>query len=153
MNIEATLTAMQLRLPNLPPSKGIHRPCVEAGGLLYVSGHLPFQSDGSLITGKVGDSLTVEQGAEAARQCGLAMLASLKRHLGNLSRIQRLVKTLGMVNAVAEFEKHTEVINGFSQLFVDLLGEEAGKGTRSAVGLSSLPRGVAVEVEAVFLIS
>ena len=81
------------------------------------------------------------------------MLASLKSHLGDLSRIQRLVKTLGMVNAVAEFEKHPEVINGFSQLFVDLLGEEAGKGTRSTVGMSSLPRGVAVEVEAVFLIS
>ena len=81
------------------------------------------------------------------------MLASLKSHLGDLSRIQRIVKTLGMVNAVAEFEKHPEVINGFSQLFVDLLGEEAGKGTRSTVGMSSLPRGVVVEVEAVFLVS
>jgi len=153
MNIEIRISELGLSLPSLPLSKGIHRPCVESGGLLYVSGHLPFQTDGSLIIGKVGDSLTVEQGADAARQCGLAMLASLKNHLGDLSRIQRLVKTLGMVNAVAEFEKHTEVINGFSELFVDLLGEDAGKGARSAVGMSSLPRGVAVEVEAVFLIS
>ena len=81
------------------------------------------------------------------------MLAWLKSHLGDLSRIRRLVKPRGMVNAVADLKKHTEVINGFSELFVDLLGEEADKGTRSAVGMSSLPRGVAVEVEAVFIIS
>jgi enamine deaminase RidA (YjgF/YER057c/UK114 family) len=153
MNFETRLIELGLILPTMPPSKGIHRPCLEAGGVLYVSGHLPFLTDGNLMVGKVGDNLNAEQGAAAARQCGLAMLASLKNYLGDLDRIQHLVKTFGMVNSTADFDKHTEVINGFSQLFVDLLGDDAGKGTRSAVGMGSLPRGVAVEVEAVFLIS
>ena len=152
-NIEAKLAEMGLSLPNLPPSKGIYKSCLTVGNLVYVSGHVSVNTDGSYITGKLGKDLTEEQGQIAARQCGLAMLVSLKRHLGSLDKVTGVVKLLGMVNATPKYEKHPIVINGCSQLFVDLLGDDKGKGVRSAVGMGSLPLNVAVEVEGIFEIS
>ena len=140
----------RLQLPTLMPSKGIHKPAVEAGGLLYVSGHISVNQDGTPLTGKVGTDLTVEQGASAARQCGLAILVTLQNHLGTLDKVKRIVKTFGMVNSTQDFDKHTEVINGCSDLFQRVWGEKNGRGVRSAVGMASLPKNASVEVEAVF---
>lgn len=102
------------------------------------------------MTGKVGRDVEVEQAATAARQCGLALLATLRHELGSLNRVRRLVKTTGMVNSTDDFTRHPEVINGCSQLIVDVFGEENGKGTRAAVGMSSLPRGAICEIEMIF---
>jgi enamine deaminase RidA (YjgF/YER057c/UK114 family) len=138
-----------LQLPEAPKPGGIYTPAVQVGNMLYVSGHGPVQSDGSLITGRVGQDLTEEQGKAAARQVGLTILATLIAHLGSLNPIERVVKVLGMVNAAADFKRHPSVINGFSQLMVDVFGE-AGRGARSAVGMGSLPGNIPVEVEVIF---
>jgi len=147
---EEKLQAMGLSLPVLPASKGIYKRCLADGKHLYVSGHISVNTDGTPITGKLGRDLDEEQGTAAARQCGLAILASLREHLGNLSKVKRVIKILGMVNSVPEYEKHPQVINGCSQLFVDVWGDDLGKGVRSAVGMGSLPGNVAVEIEALF---
>lgn len=147
--IEEKIKALGLELPPAPPSGGIYHPVVISGNQLYVSGQGPVQSDGSLIKGKVGRNLNLEQGQKAARQVALTMLATIKAQIGDLDKIDRLVKTLGMVNCYPGFEQHPQTINGFSQLLVDVLGEEHGKGARSAVGMS-LPGNIAVEVEAIF---
>lgn len=148
--IEQKLTALGLVLPTLPPSKGIYKSCLTVGNLVYVSGHVSIETDGTLISGKLGKDLNEEQGQAAARQCGLAILSSLARHLGNLDRVKGVVKLLGMVNATLEYEKHPIVINGCSALFAELWGEEHGIGVRSAVGMGSLPGNVAVEIEGIF---
>ena len=149
-SIEEKLKELGYELPTLPASKGIYKRCLIDGKNLYVSGHISVNTDGSSITGKLGKDLSEEQGKVAARQCGLAMLSSLKAELGDLQKIKRVMKVLGMVNATPEFEKHTIVINGCSELFVELWGEDNGKGVRSAVGMGSLPGNVAVEIEAMF---
>ena len=149
-SIEEKLAALGLRLPVLPASKGIYKRCLIDGKNLYVSGHISINTDGSSITGKLGKDLDEEQGKTAARQCGLAILSSLKAELGDLDKVKRVMKVLGMVNAVPDYEKHPIVINGCSQLFVELWGEDNGKGVRSAVGMGSLPGNVAVEIEAMF---
>jgi enamine deaminase RidA (YjgF/YER057c/UK114 family) len=149
MSPEENPTELQLQLPAAPTPGGIYTPAVQVGNMLYVSGHGPVQSDGSLITGRVGQDLTEEQGKAAARQVGLTILATLIAHLGSLNPIERVVKVLGMVNAVSDFKRHPSVINGFSQLMVDVFGE-AGRGTRSAVGMGSLPGNIPVEVEVIF---
>lgn len=148
--IEEKLAGLGLSLPTLPASKGIYKSCLEVGELLYVSGHISVNSDGSYITGKLGRDLDEAQGQIAARQCGLALLTSIKKHLGDLDKVKRVVKILGMVNAVPEYDKHPVIINGCSELFVQLWGEDNGKGVRSAVGMGSLPGNVAVEIEAIF---
>ena len=137
-------------LPTLPASKGIYKRCLTDGKNLYVSGHISVNTDGSSITGKLGKDLNEEQGKAAARQCGLAILSSLNAELGDLGKVKRVMKLLGMVNATADYEKHPIVINGCSELFVALWGEDNGKGVRSAVGMGSLPGNVAVEIEAMF---
>ncbi len=147
--IEENIKALGLELPPAPPSLGIYYPVIITGKHLYVSGQGPVQSNGELIKGKVGKDLTLEEGQVAARQVGLTMLSTIKAQIGDLGKIKRLIKTLGMVNCYPEFEQHPQTINGFSQLIVDLLGEEHGKGARSAVGMS-LPNNIAVEVEAIF---
>ena len=147
--IEDRNREMGLELPPAPPLGGIYHPIVIADKYLYVSGQGPVQNDQSLITGKVGKDLTLEEGQFAARQVGLTMFATIKAQIGNLDKIKRLVKTLGMVNCYPEFEHHPQTINGFSQLMVDVFGEENGKGARSAVGMS-LPGNIAVEVECIF---
>jgi enamine deaminase RidA (YjgF/YER057c/UK114 family) len=149
MTIEEKLTELGLELPVLPGSKGIYKSCLQTGSHVYVSGHVSIRTDGSFIKGKLGLDISDENGQLAARQCGLAMLTSLKKHLGDLGRIKRVIKLLGMVNATPEYEKHPVIINGCSELFAALWGED-GIGTRSAVGMGSLPGNVAVEIEGIF---
>lgn len=148
MSAEARLTELQLTLPPAPKPAGVYKPVVQVGNLLYVSGHGPLRPDGTLITGRVGRDLTEEEGRQAARQVGLTILATLRAYLGTLDRVVRVVKVLGMVNAVPEFTRHPQVINGFSELFRDIFGEN-GVGARSAVGMGSLPSNIAVEIEAI----
>ena len=148
--IEEKLQDMGLVLPVLPTSKGIYKRCLIDGKHLYVSGHISVNTDGSSITGKLGKELNEEQGKMAARQCGLAILTSVKDQLGSLDKVKRVLKILGMVNAIPDYEKHPVVINGCSELFVEIWGEDNGKGVRSAVGMGSLPNNVAVEIEALF---
>ena len=152
-SIEEKLKELGYELPTLPASKGIYKRCLIDGKNLYVSGHISVNTDGSSITGKLGKDLSEEQGKVAARQCGLAILSSLKAELGDLQKIKRVMKVLGMVNATPDYEKHPIVINGCSELFVELWGEDNGKGVRSAVGMGSLPGNVAVEIEAMFEIN
>ncbi len=152
MSVEARVAELKLELPPAPKPAGIYAPVLIVGDMAYVSGHGPIRTDGTLIVGKVGEALSETEGFDAARAVGLTMLATLKRELGSLDRIVRIVKTLGMVNAVPDFKHHPQVINGFSSLWVELLGEQNGKGARSAVGMGSLPSNIPVEVEAQFLI-
>lgn len=149
-NIEQKLSALNLSLPVLPISKGIYKRCLADGNKLYVSGHISVNADGTPITGKLGKDLDEEQGKMAARQCGLAMLSAIKEHTGSLDKVKRVIKILGMVNATPDYEKHPVVINGCSELFIQLWGDDHGKGVRSAVGVGSLPGNVAVEIEAIF---
>ena len=120
------------------------------GDLLYVSGHVSINSDGSLIKGKLGKDISDEEGKAAARQAGLAILSSIKEHFGNFDKIKRVIKILGMVNCIPEYENQPVIINGCSELYVQLWGDDNGKGVRSAVGMGSLPGNVAVEIEAIF---
>ena len=149
MGAEARIVELWLVLPPAPKPVATYVPCVQVGSLLYVSGHGPLRPDKTMITGRVGADLKEQQGQEAARAVGLAILATLKAHLGSLDRVTRLVKVLGMVNAAPDFQHHPQVINGFSDLMVEVFGEP-GKGARSAVGMGSLPMNIAVEVEAIF---
>ncbi|SRR6266498_1454621 len=153
MSVEQKLSELNLSLPTLPASKGIYKKCVAVGNLLYLSGHVSVRSDGNSITGKLGKDLSDEEGRIAARQCGLAILSSLKDHLGNLDKIRRVIKIFGMVNSIPEYQNHPVIINGCSELYVQLWGEENGKGVRSAVGMGSLPGNVAIEIEAIFEVS
>ena len=150
MLIEQKLSELNLSLPVLPASKGIYKKCLVVENLLYVSGHVSVKTDGSSITGKLGKDLSDEEGRTAARQCGLAILSSIKEYLGDLDKIKRVIKIFGMVNSIFEYENHPAIINGCSELYVQLWGEENGKGVRSAVGMGSLPGNVAVEIEAIF---
>jgi enamine deaminase RidA (YjgF/YER057c/UK114 family) len=150
MNADARLAELRLVLPTPPKAMGVYRPVVVVGNLAYVSGHAPWRDDGSRITGKLGVWLDVEAGKAAARQCGLAILASLRAELGSLDRVCRVVKLLGMVNATPDFQQHAQVINGCSELFIEVFGPESGVGARSAAGMSSLPGNIAVEIEAIF---
>jgi len=118
--------------------------------MAYVSGHGPLRTDKSLITGVVGRDLTLEEGKAAARQVGLAILSTLRKHVGGLNRVKRVVKVLGMVNTAPDFYDHPKVINGCSELFADIWGPDAGVGARSAVGMGPLPGNIAVEIEAIF---
>jgi enamine deaminase RidA (YjgF/YER057c/UK114 family) len=128
----------------------VYKPLLIDGNYCYVSGHGPVLPDRSLIIGRVGETLTMEEGKLAARQVGLTILATLKANLGTLNRVKRVIKVLGMVNCTADFEKHPYVINGCSELFAEVWGTENGIGVRSAVGMGSLPDNIPVEVEALF---
>lgn len=150
MNPEERLAALNLELPPAPKPAGVYKPVVVAGSMAYVSGHGPLRADKTLITGKVGEDLDVAGGQAAARQTGLAILATLKAHFGSLQKIKRVVKVLGMVNCTPAFREHPAVINGCSELFADVFGPDDGIGARSAVGMGSLPGNIAVEVEAIF---
>ncbi|WP_337173141.1 RidA family protein [Paludisphaera sp.] len=151
MGAEERLAALKLELPPAPKPVATYVTALRVGEGLYISGHGPLKPDGTLILGKVGVDLDVEAGAAAARQTGLAVLATLKDHLGSLDRVVRLVKTFGLVNCPADFTEQPKVINGFSDLMREVFGE-AGVGARSAVGAGSLPGNMAVEVEAIFQI-
>ena len=147
---EERLAELQLTLPPAPKPVGIYKPVVMVGQLAFVSGHGPIKTDRSLITGRVGADLSLPEGKAAARQVGLAILATLRAELGSLNRVRRVVKVFGMVNCPADFTEHPAVINGCSELFAEVFGAEAGIGSRSAVGLGSLPGNIAVEIEAVY---
>jgi enamine deaminase RidA (YjgF/YER057c/UK114 family) len=149
MSAEGRLKELGLQLPPPPKPAGVYKPVVVSGNMAYVSGHGPLKADGTMIVGRVGHDLDLKGGYDAARQTGLAILASLRASLGNLDRVRRVVKTLGMVNATPDFTQHPAVINGFSELFSDVFGEEHGVGARSAVGMGSLPGNIAVEVEVI----
>ena len=143
---------LHLVLPPAPKAIAVYKTALKVGNLLFVSGHGPLKEDKTMITGKVGADLTLDQGNAAARQVGLAILATLKDTLGSLDKVVRLVKTLGMVNSTADFADHPKVINGFSELMKEVFGEDAGVGTRSAVGMGSLPGNIAVEIECQFMV-
>ena len=141
---------LKLTLPPAPKPIGVYKPFLIVGNIAYVSGHGTVKEDGSLIIGRIDKDLTIDEGKLAARQVGLAILATLKANLGSLNKIKRVVKVLGMVNAVSDFERHPFVINGCSELFASVWGEDNGIGVRSAVGMGSLPDNIPVEIEAQF---
>lgn len=133
-NPELRIKELKLELPEAPEPGGVYKPVIVVNTYLYVSGQAPLRPDGSLITGKVGRDLALDEGKNAARQAGIAMLSTIKAHFGELIGIKRLVKTLGMVNSTPDFAKQPQVINGFSELMAEVFGEENGIGARSAVG-------------------
>lgn len=139
-----------LTLPPAPKPLGVYKPFLILGNLVYVSGHGTVKADGSLIIGRIGKDLTMEEGKAAAQQVGLAILSTLKNNLGSLNRIKRVIKVLGMVNCVSEFDRHPFIINGCSELFAKVWGDDNGVGVRSAVGMGSLPDNIPVEIEALF---
>jgi enamine deaminase RidA (YjgF/YER057c/UK114 family) len=139
-----------LSLPPAPKPLGVYKPFLVVDRYVYVSGHGTVKDDGSLIIGRVGKDMDMDQGKAAAQQVGLAILATLKKNLGSFNKIKRVVKVLGMVNCVPEFERHPYVINGCSELFAKVWGEENGIGVRSAVGMGSLPDNIPVEIEVMF---
>lgn len=147
MTLEQKLTALGLALPPAPAPAANYVPFVLTGGLLFISGQISQGPEG-LIVGKLGQGLDVSAGRIAARTCALALLAQAKTALGDLARVNRVVKLTGFVNSTPEFTDQPEVVNGASDLFVELLGE-AGRHARAAVSVPSLPRGVAVEIDAV----
>ena len=139
MSAEQKLKDLALILPPPPKPLGVYKPFLQVGDMVYVSGHGTVKEDGSLIIGRVGEDLDIEEGKAAARQVGLAILATLRYNLGTLDRIDRVVKVLGMVNATLDFERHPYVINGCSEVFSEVWGERLGVGVRSAVGMATLP--------------
>ena len=152
MSADKNFEKLGLTLPPPPKPLGVYKPFLQIGNTVYVSGHGTVQEDGSLIIGRIGKDMDIETGKLAARQVGLAILATLKDNLGSLDRIDRVVKVLGMVNAVSDFERHPYVINGCSELFAEVWGQEKGVGVRSAVGMGTLPDNIPIEVEAMFLL-
>jgi enamine deaminase RidA (YjgF/YER057c/UK114 family) len=151
---EVRLQELHLTLPPAPQPVAKYKTAVLVGNMLYVSGHGPFKADGkSLMAGRVGADFTLQQGKEAARQVGLAILSTVRHTLGSLDRVKRLVKTLGMVNCIPDFKEQPQVIDGFSELMAEVFGADAGVGARSAVGMGSLPSNIPVEVECIFEVS
>jgi len=143
------IASLGLKLPPPPPPAGLYKPILVVDNFLYVSGQGPMQSDGTLITGRVGEDLTLGQAKLAAEQVGLTMLSTIQTHFGDLDKIKRVVKVLGMVNSTPDFGQHPLVINGFSELMADVFGTDNGVGVRSAVGMM-LPGNIPVEIEAMF---
>jgi enamine deaminase RidA (YjgF/YER057c/UK114 family) len=150
MKADERFEQLGLSLPPAPTPLGVYKPCLVDGKYLYVSGHGPVQGDKTLIIGRIGKNMNMEEGKLAARQVGLTILSTIKKNLGSFDKIKRVIKVLGMVNCVSEFEKHPYVINGCSELFAAIWGEENGVGVRSAVGMGSLPDNIPVEIEALF---
>lgn len=150
MSAERRLHDLGLQLPPAAKPQGVYAPLLVSGNMAYASGHGPLKNDGTLIQGRVGADLDQQAGYDAARQTGLALLATVRDKLGSLDKVKRVVKLLGMVNATPEFTQHPAVINGCSELFAEVFGKEHGIGARSAVGMGSLPGNIAVEIEAIF---
>jgi enamine deaminase RidA (YjgF/YER057c/UK114 family) len=150
MSADQRVAELKLQLPPVPKPAGVYKPLVIAGGMAYVSGHGPLKPDKTMLTGRVGADVDLAGGVASARQTGLAILATLREYLGSLDHVVRVVKVLGMVNATPDFKDHPQVINGCSELFRDIWGEERGVGARSAVGMGSLPGNITTEIEAIF---
>jgi enamine deaminase RidA (YjgF/YER057c/UK114 family) len=153
MSAEEQLTKLNIELPPAPEPGGVYKPIVVTGNMAYVSGHGPLCNDGSMLTGRVGSEVDEQAGYQAARQTGLAILATLKANLGSLDRVKRVIKTLGMVNCTADFGNQPAVINGFSDLMAEVFGAENGVGARSAVGMGALPGNITTEVEVIVELS
>lgn len=147
---EERFKQLGLELPPAPEPLGVYKPFVIDGKYLYLSGHGPVQNDGSLIIGRIGKDMDADQGKLSARQVGLTMLSTIQTRVGGLNKVKRVIKILGMVNATLDFERHPHVINGCSELFAAVWGEENGIGVRSAIGFGSLPDNIPVEIEALF---
>lgn len=150
MTPEENFTKLGLVLPPAPKPLGVYKPLVIDGNHCLVSGHGTVNKDGSLIIGRIGETMTMDEGKIAAQQVGLAILSTLKTHLGSLNKVKRVIKVLGMVNCTPNFESHPFVINGCSELFAAIWGNDNGIGVRSAVGMGSLPDNIPVEIEAMF---
>lgn len=150
MTADERFAQLGLVLPPAPAPKGVYKPYLIDGKHLYVSGHGPVQTDGSLIIGKVGGELDMEAGKLAARQVGLTILSTIKTNLGSLDAVKRVIKVLGMVNGSPTFDRQPYVINGCSELFASVWGDENGIGVRSAVGMGMLPDNIPVEIEVLF---
>ena len=151
MSAEERLKQLGIVLPKVPTPVANYVPYRLAGNLLFLSGQGPRDEKGNTLSGKVGAEITVEEGYKRARLIGLGLLAATRQALGSLDRVEAVLKVLGMVNAVPDFKDHPKVINGCSDLFVEVLGE-AGKHARSAVGMGSLPNQISVEIEAVLAV-
>lgn len=150
MSYDARLTELGLQLPPFAKPQGVYKPAVQVGNLVHLSGHGPLQLDGSLVKGRIGADMDLDAGKAAAKLVGLALLATLRQHLGSLDRVRRVIKTLGLVCCTPEFIQQPQVINGCSELMAEVFGLENGIGARSAVGATSLPSGMAVEIEMIF---
>jgi enamine deaminase RidA (YjgF/YER057c/UK114 family) len=150
MTPEENFAALKLSLPPAPTPLGVYTPFLITGNYLYVSGHGPVRDDRSLIIGRIGKDMDQDAGKLAAQQVGLAILSTIKTNLGSLDKVKRVIKVLGMVNCIPEFERHPYIINGCSELFAKVWGKENGIGVRSAVGFGSLPDNIPVEIEAMF---
>ena len=150
MSADQRLSELGFELPPAPKAVGVYQPALIVGNLCYTSGHLPVRTDGSLHLGCVGSDVDQQAGYAAARQAGLTLLATLKSHLGSLDRVKRVVKLFGMVNCTHDFTQQPAVINGCSELMSQVFGQDAGVGTRSAIGVNALPLGVTVEIEGIF---
>ena len=148
MSIDQRLAELGITLPEAAAPVAAYVPAVEVNGLLHISGQISFDEDGSLILGRLGESLSTEQGQAAARRCGIMLLAQIKKALGSLDRVERIVKLGVFVNSVGDYIDQPKVANGASELMQDVFGE-AGRHARSAVGVPTLPLGVAVEVDAI----
>ncbi|MEM9412166.1 MAG: RidA family protein [Planctomycetota bacterium] len=153
MDADQRFAELNLELPPPPAAVGVYQPGIITGNLCFTSGHLPILPDGSLLTGCVGKDIDEQAGRLAARQAGLAILATIKQEFGSLNRVDRVIKLFGFVNCSDEFTGQPKVMNGCSELFKSVFGDENGIGARSAVGTNSLPLGVIVEIEAIFEIS
>ena len=147
---EQNFAVLGLNLPPAPQPLGVYKPFLIDGKYLYVSGHGTVKDDKSLIIGRIGQDMNADEGKLAARQVGLAILSTIKTNLGSLDKVKRVIKVLGMVNCTPDFEKHPFIINGCSELFAKVWGEDNGIGVRSAVGMGSLPDNIPVEIEALF---
>lgn len=150
MTPDENFAALNLTLPPAPKPIGVYKPFLIAGNYCYLSGHGTMKEDGTWIIGRIGTNMNIEEGKLAAQQVGLAILATLKQNLGSFNKIKRVIKVLGMVNCTADFERHPYVINGCSELFAKVWGDDNGIGVRSAVGVGSLPDNITVEIESIF---
>tara|TARA_B100001109_G_scaffold255601_2_gene259466 strand:- start:532 stop:999 length:468 start_codon:yes stop_codon:yes gene_type:complete len=147
MSAEARFKELGLILPPAPKPVGVYKPIVITGNMAYLSGHGPLREDGTLTLGRLGETMEIEEGYEAAKQTALAMIATIRGALGSLDQVARVVKTLGFVNSTRDFVGQPAVINGCSELFAELYGTEFGVGARSALPSNTLPGGMAVEIE------
>ena len=150
INADQRFEQLNLTLPPPPKPIGVYKPCLTDGSHFYLSGHGPLQNDKSFIIGRIGKDMDIEQGKLAARQVGLTMLATIRANIGSFNKIKRVIKVFGMVNCTEEFERHPYIINGCSELFAAIWGDDNGIGVRSAVGVGTLPDNIPVEIEAMF---
>ena len=150
MTPQETFNHLKDIMPQPSGSKGIYKSCIAVDSIVYTSGHVPFDTEGNRIKGRVGQNMSTHEAKNVARNVGICILQTLIKEYGSLDKIKRVVKILGMVNAVPDYAEHPIVINGCSELFREIWGDDLGVGARSAVGMGSLPDHVPVEIEAIF---